>query len=50
MCDDSTLPPAKPASPHPLTDGAVASLGATIYLLGGISHDPLATILTVHPP
>jgi hypothetical protein len=35
--------------PHPLTDAAVASVGSTIYLLGGISHGPLATILAVHP-
>ena len=34
---------------HPLTDAAVASIGSTIYLLGSISHDPLATILAVHP-
>ena len=35
--------------PHPLTDAAVASIGSTIYLLGGISRSPLATILTAHP-
>jgi hypothetical protein len=35
--------------PHPLTDAAVASFRSTIYLFGGISRGPLATILAVHP-
>jgi hypothetical protein len=32
--------------PEPLTDAGVATLGSTVYLLGGISHGrPLATIV-----
>jgi hypothetical protein len=35
--------------PHPLTDAAVATIGTAIYLLGGISTTPVATILVLHP-
>jgi len=32
-----------------LTDAAVATIGRTVYLLGGISREPLATIIAVRP-
>ncbi len=35
--------------PHPLTDAAVATIGRTVYLLGGISNGPLASVLAVQP-
>jgi len=35
--------------PHSLTDAAVATIGRTVYLLGGISREPLATIIAVRP-
>ena len=33
--------------PHPLTDGAVATIGDSAYLLGGISTRPLAGVIVV---
>ena len=35
--------------PRPLTDAAVATIGRTVYLLGGISSGPLATVVKVQP-
>jgi len=35
--------------PRPRTDAAVATIGRTIYLLGGISNGPVATITAVRP-
>ena len=35
--------------PHALTDAAVATIGGTVYLLGGISTGPTAAITVVHP-
>jgi N-acetylneuraminic acid mutarotase len=33
--------------PHPLTDGAVATIGNDVYLLGGISNRPLTGVIDV---
>ena len=40
------------ALPEPDTDGAVAVVGDTTYLLGGISRGPIATIMAIRllPP
>jgi hypothetical protein len=35
--------------PRPLTDAAVATIGPSVYLLGGISSAPVATITVIHP-
>jgi len=46
LCGSTTLSH-QPALPQPITDVAVATIGRTTYLLGGISSASLASITIV---